>query len=335
MPQKLFPKTSQKAPAKIQAVKRAATLISIVIPIHNEEESLAPLHTALRAVIDQLPHDFEIILVNDGSTDGTEAEAQKLEKKDSRIKYLEFSRNFGKEIATTAGFNHAEGDAVLLMDADLQHPPQYIPKFIEEWENGAEVVVGIREVTKDSRFRKTGSFVFHGLMSMISDTELVSGETDFRLLDRKVVDEFNRFTERSRMTRSLINWLGFRRVYVPFESHERKHGSSSFAFFSLFRLAIAGFVQHSLAPLRLAGYLGGILVLFSGALGLLMFVDRFIYHMGLNFSGPAILGDIILFMVGIILIVLGILAVYIGTIHMEAQDRPLYVLRTVRGRESL
>jgi glycosyltransferase involved in cell wall biosynthesis len=314
--------------AKIQVVQSTPVLISIVVPVYQEEESVAALHNTLSEVLDSIDgYDFEILFINDGSTDATDGEIQKLQKNDPRVKYLEFSRNFGKEIATTAGIHHAEGDAVLLMDADLQHPPHYIPSFITEWENGSEIVIGVRSTTKDTPFRKVGSYGFHKLMSLISDTELVAGETDFRLMDRKVVDEFNRFTEKSRMTRSLINWLGFRRTYVYFESGERSFGTSSFHVIELFRLAMSGFVQHSLAPLRLASYLGALMILVSGVLGVLMFTDKFIYHMGLNFSGPAILGDILLFMIGIVLIALGMIAVYIGVIHQEAQDRPLYVLR--------
>jgi glycosyltransferase involved in cell wall biosynthesis len=306
---------------------RKQKLISVVVPVFNEEKNIPLLHAELEKVLESLPYDHEIVFVNDGSSDGTAEQIAILRTQDPRIRYREFSRNFGKEIATTAGLHYASGDAVLIIDADLQHPPRVIPQFISEWEKGFEVVVGMRTKTNDTAFRKAASKVFHSIMSIISDTELVSGETDFRLIDRAVLDEFNKFTEHSRMTRGLINWIGFRRGHVYFEAEERKHGKSTYNLVGLIRLAVSSIVQHSLFPLRLGAYFGALIVVVSGALGIVMFLDKFVTHWGFNFSGPAILGDVLLFLVGIILMAIGILAVYIGNIHLEVRNRPLYIIR--------
>ncbi len=302
-------------------------LLSVIVPVYNESENIPLLYGALAPVLDLLPYRSEIIFVNDGSHDDSGEQVKALRSADTRVVYVEFARNFGKEIATTAGLHTATGDAAIMIDADLQHPPDRIPDLVRAWEDGSEIVIGIRSKTSDSQFRKAGSYAFHTLMNSISETTVIAGETDFRLIDRIVLDEFNRLTERSRMTRGLINWLGFRRAYVPFESPERVHGSSQFTVFGLFRLATSSLVQHSLLPLRLAGYLGVVIMIGSAVLGTVMFTDRYIMSFGLNFSGPAILADIILFLVGLLLLAIGMLAVYIGNIHHETQNRPLYIIR--------
>lgn len=303
-------------------------IISIIVPVYNEEKNISVFYKEAREIVKDLPYAFEYIFVNDGSTDNSSEEIEKLKSGNIHVKHVEFSRNFGKEVATSAGLHFAVGNAAIVIDADLQHPVVFLPQFIEQWNKGAEIVVGVRNASKsDSFLKRIGSTFFYKIMQAISDTKIIPGTTDFRLLDRVVIDEFNRLTERTRLTRGLIDWLGFRKEYIYFDAEERRHGHAHYSIIKLFRLAISSFVSHSLMPLRLAGYLGGLIFVLSGILGVIMFLDKFVTNWGLAFSGPAILADIILFLVGIILICIGILAVYIGNIHQEVQNRPLYVVR--------
>jgi len=309
--------------------------ISIIVPVFNEEDALVPFYEELRTHLTSPAFTFEIIFVDDGSTDRSEAYVKTLQARDARIRLISFSRNFGKEAATTAGIHEATGDAVIAIDADLQHPPQYIPEFITAWQNGAEVVIGVRTNTaSDTLFKRLFSRLYYKIMNTISETELVPRATDFRLIDRVVVDAFKELSEHNRMTRSLIDWLGFKRAYVSFTAPERLHGSASYSTWKLIKLATESFVSHSLVPLRLAGYLGVVITITSGLLGTLMFTDRFLISWGFNFSGPAILANIILFLVGIVLISLGLFSFYIGHIYHETQNRPLYVIRKKRHTTS-
>jgi dolichol-phosphate mannosyltransferase len=305
--------------------------ISIIIPVYNEKDNVPLVYAELISVFVSLPYAYEIIFVNDGSVDTSREVIQALADTDPNIQFLDFSRNFGKEAATTAGFHHASGDAVICVDADLQHPPLLIPSFVRAWEHGAEVVIGVRNNNaSDTYLKKIGSAVYYRLTEMMSETKIIPRATDFRLVDRAVVDEFNRLTERNRMTRGLIDWLGFRREPIYFDVPERLHGEASYSFWKLVKLASESIIAHSLIPLRFAGYLGVVIVLLSGVLGMVMGIDRYFIDWSLRFSGTAILADIILFLVGIVLISLGLLAYYIGHIHAETQNRPLYVVRKRR-----
>ena len=194
-------------------------LISIVIPIFNEERNISLLYRKLAEIGRKLQdkYDLEIILVNDGSTDKTSLEIEKLTKLNSKVKFIELSRNFGKEIATTAGINNCGGDACILLDADLQHPVELIPEFLAKWEEGAESVIGVREKRgKEGLFKKTGAALFYKLINKMAKINIIPNATDFRLIDRSMIDEFNKFSEKNRMTRALIDWLGFKRDYVYF-----------------------------------------------------------------------------------------------------------------------
>jgi len=209
----------------------------------------------------------------------------------------------------------------------LQHPIEKIPEFIEKWEGGAEVVVGVREKNRgEGLVKKIGSYFFYKIINRISDMEIVTRATDFRLLDRIVIDEFNRLTEKNRMTRALIDWLGFRRDYVHFEANERIFGAPSYGFWKLTRLAFNSVISFSLFPLKLAGYLGIIITLGSGLLGIFVMFDRYISK-EFGFSGSAILAVVILFLIGIVLICLGFIALYIANIHAEVTNRPMYIIR--------
>lgn len=303
--------------------------LSIIIPVYNEAANIRPLMAALLPVLTELSrYTCEIIFVDDGSTDRSVQAVEELMVTNSRIKLVEFSRNFGKELATTAGIHSATGDAVIMLDADLQHPPELIPEFIAKWEAGAEIVIGIRRSnTKEGIIKRLGSKLYYSISNLISDTEILSNATDFRLIDRVVIDEFNKFSERERITRGLIDWLGFRRDTVSFIAPERRSGVASYNFSKLLGLAIKSFVSHSLFPLKLAGYAGVLIIVFSLPFGIFMFLSRYIFTNFYNFSGTAILAVILLFLIGIVLSCLGLIALYIANIHTEVINRPLYVVR--------
>ncbi len=307
-------------------------LISIIIPVYNEEKNVPLVYVELKKIITKFAgkYVFEMTFVNDGSADGTLAEVEKIMQLDPSVRLIDFSRNFGKEEATTAGIHHCKGEACIVIDADLQHPIDRIPEFITKWEAGAEMVIGIRERNKgEGLIKKWGSAVFNAIMTFISEHGSVSGSTDFRLIDRIVIDEFNRLTEHERITRGLLDWLGFRREYIHFQANERASGKASYSTAKLLKLAFSSFISQSLFPLKIAGYLGILITLTSGILGLFIFIEQYIFKdpYGLNFSGPAILAVILLFLVGIILICLGLIALYIGSIHKDVSNRPLYVVR--------
>ena len=305
--------------------------LSIVVPLLNEAENIPLVYSALCETLAGMPtYHRELIFVNDGSTDGSAGVLEAIAENDKDVKYIEFSRNFGKEIATTAGIDAAEGDAIIMVDADLQHPPALIPSLVARWEKGADVVVGVRTGNTDEGLAKrAGSWLFYFVMRNISDTAMVHGETDFRLIDRKVAEAFKRLSEKKRMTRSLINWLGFKREIVRFEAPARASGEAKYSTGKLFNLALHSFIADSLLPLRMAGYLGVAITLFSGILGLLVFIERYVLNDAWNWnvSGTAQLAIITVFLVGIVLMALGIIALYIANIHIEVEDRPLYIIR--------
>jgi dolichol-phosphate mannosyltransferase len=313
-------------------------LISIIVPAHNESDNIPLIYQNIKDVFLPLKNNYkyEIIFVDDGSTDNSVEVLEKLANSDNMVKYLEFSRNFGKEIATSAGLHYSKGNAAIMIDADLQHPAELIPEFIKKWENGADVVIGVRTKTKDETiFCHFCSWLFYKIINSISETRLISGATDFRLLDKKVINEFNKLTERTRMTRGLIAWLGFKRELIYFEAGARKKGEATYTSIKRIKLALSAIISQSLFPLRLAGYLGMIISFFSGILGLFIFIERYILEdpLSMHFSGPAILAVIILFLVGIILSCLGLIALYIGNIQKEVANRPMYIVRQKKNLE--
>ncbi len=305
-------------------------LVSIIVPVYNEEKNIALFHKKLIRVIDSLGYSFEVIYVNDGSSDKSLLEIEKVSGSDSRVKYIDFSRNFGKEIATTCGINNCQGDACIMIDADLQHSVELIPDFLKKWEGGSEVVIGIRKGYRREDFvKKIGSMLFYKIIRSITDFEMIPNATDFRLIDRIVIDEFNRFKETNRMTRALIDWLGFRRSYIYFEVGVRQNGKSNYTFWKLFRLAMNGFVSLSFLPLKLAGYLGIAITLTSGTFGLYILISKYLFgsYFAGDFTGSEQLAVLTVFLVGIILVSLGLIALYIANIHDEVIGRPMYVVR--------
>ncbi|MFA4942605.1 MAG: glycosyltransferase family 2 protein [Patescibacteria group bacterium] len=310
-------------------------LISIIIPIYNEAENIPSFFVALKGVLSNLESKYvwEMIFVDDGSRDSSVLELDKI--KSDNVRVLQFSRNFGKEPALSAGLNQVRGEAAIMIDADFQHPMELIPAFIEKWEQGAEVVVGIRRKNRKAGFIKnSGSFLFHKIISRISKVDIIPNETDFRLVNREVINAFNGLTEKNRMTRALINWLGFKRDFIYFEANERANGQAGYSFVKLVRLAMNSFVSLSLFPLQLAGYLGLFIVLTAGPFGFYIIIGKYLFNWSFasSFSGPAQLAFLITFLVGMILSSLGLVALYIAHIHKEVLDRPLYIVREEKDK---
>jgi dolichol-phosphate mannosyltransferase len=306
-------------------------LISVVVPTYNEEKNIPLVHEKVKEVLEKLPnYDWEFIFVDDGSKDNSVKVMENLANSHNNVRYIEFSRNFGKEMATSAGINNAKGEAAILIDADLQHPAELIPEFIAKWEAGADMVIGLRKKNKgEGLIKKFGSYFFYKIMNLIGETKIIPRATDFRLIDRKVIKAFNSFSEHNRITRGLLDWLGFKTDFVEFSANERRNGNASYSTLKLLKLSTSTFIGHSLFPLKFAGYLGIIIILLAGPLGLFIFIEKYIVDdpFGFNFSGTATLAVILLFLVGIILACLGLIALYIGNIQKEVRNRPTYVIR--------
>ncbi len=304
--------------------------VSVIIPFLNEEESIPLLYEVLCSVTASLPHTFEFLFVNDGSTDGSARVLAVLAMQDPRVRVVTFTRNFGKEAATTAGLCEARGDCAVMIDADLQHPPHYLGYMLERWEAGVEVVVGVRIANQGEGFiKKRGSQFFHSLLNAISQQPLVHGETDFRLIDRRVIDAYNELSERHRMTRQLINWLGFSSEHFYFEAPERVAGTASYSPLKLLHLAASSFTRHSMLPLRLAGIIGVLITFLSFMFGAVVFINRYIFGdpLGWYMTGTSQLAILNVFLIGLVLTALGLIALYIENIHIEVSGRPLYVVR--------
>ena len=306
-------------------------IISVIIPAYNEEGNILEIHKAVTGEWEKTMQDYtlELIFVDDGSEDKTMEEVRELADKDDRVRFIEFSRNFGKEIATTAGIHACKGDACIMMDADLQHPVELLPEFIKKWKRGQEVVIGVRRSSQsDTWIKKIGGKIFYKIIRLISDVPIISHATDYRLLDRKVINVFNELPERNRITRGLIDWLGFKRGVIYFEANERLRGAASYSTFKLVQLAFTSVISLSMFPLKFAGYLGLFIMTISSIFGVVMAVDRYTNILSLDFSGPAILAVIILFLIGIVLGSLGLLSFYIGHIYHESQGRQMYIVRS-------
>jgi len=304
--------------------------LSIVIPVYNESANLEWLPPKLLAYLDEQPWSYEVVFVDDGSTDNSGDKLRKLAQDHPGVRRLAFSRNFGKEAATTAGIYAARGQAVLMFDADGQFPYKLIGKFVEAWQGGAEVVIGVRKSNREEGFVKHyGSKFFYYILNLIAGGNSVAGSTDFRLIDRQVAEAFKQLSERNRITRGLVDWLGFRRSFITFDASARAGGRAGYDYRKLVGLALHAFVAQSTQPLLFTGALGLFVMLVSAALGAFMVVERFLLHdpLGLHLTGSAILAVFLSFLVGVVLGCQGLLALYIESIHNETQNRPLYVVR--------
>lgn len=307
---------------------------SLIVPIYNEEENITELYHRLSRIMNTFEGGVELILVNDGSRDRSLELMRELHEKDPRVCYLSFARNFGHQTAVTAGLNFARGLAVIILDADLQDPPELIPEMIEQWKLGYEVVYAQRIKRKqESWFKRLTAYVFYRLLQILADVKIPTDTGDFCLMDRKVVDILNKMPERSRYIRGLRAWIGFRQTAVKFERDPRYAGEVKYTFRKSFSLALNSLISFSKVPLRVATYLGLLSAILALFMALLVLYWR-LYQPNSPITGLATIMIAIFFLGSVQLICLGILGEYIGRIYEEVKGRPLYTLAEVVGFES-
>ena len=311
----------------------SASLISVVIPAYNEQEVLPEFHQRLSAVLDALPYASEIIYVNDGSQDDTLAIIDSLYNKDERVALVDLSRNFGKEIALTAGLHNARGDAVIVIDADLQDPPEVIPQLIEEWHNGYDVVYAKRSRREGESFiKKLTAFGFYRIMQRMGHVKLPADTGDFRLLSRRAVDALNTLTEQHRFMKGLFAWIGYKQKAVLYDRDPRLAGQTKWNYWRLWNFAIEGITSFTIAPLKFATYTGLLISLGAFAYGIYFLIHTLLY--GNPVAGYPSLIIIILFLGGVQIMFIGILGEYIGRIFTETKQRPLYFLNQYLPRRA-
>ncbi len=304
--------------------------ISVVLPLFNESANLRPLAGALTPVLENCNVTFEAIFVDDGSTDESWETIRQICAADARFRGLSFSRNFGKEIAIAAGLDHARGKAAIIMDADLQHPVDLIPIFIEKWREGYKNVFGQRLTREtDPQLRNFLTRMFYRLLDKFGDTPLPPGSCDYRLLDRQAIDALLKMRERARFNKGLYAWIGFRSFGVPFEMHKRGSGSTKFGYAKLFSFALDGLMSFSALPLKVWTFVG--LAVSGFALTMAGFFITRTLIFGVDVPGYASLIVSIAFFAGMQLISLGVLGEYIARIFDEVKDRPLYLIAERAG----
>lgn len=301
--------------------------ITVVVPAYNEGNGLLAFHTRLGAVLDQIDLVGEVLYVDDGSDDDTWTVMESLRAADPRVATLKLSRNFGKELALTAGLDHVDGDAAIVIDADLQDPPELIPEFIRGWREGYDIVYGTRASRAgESRLKKFTSAAFYRLMERVSSTPMPRDTGDFRLLSRRALDALKRVRERQRFMKGLFAWLGFRQKAVIYERDPRFAGTSKFNYWRLWNFAIEGITSFSGAPLKIAMYVGVFTALLAFVFGAFILGKAMIY--GDPVRGYPSLMLVVLFLGGVQLMALGMIGEYLGRLYMEAKQRPLYLIDT-------
>jgi len=302
-----------------------APVISVVLPVFNEVRILPTLYTRLSGVLQTLGEPYEVLFVNDGSRDESLSYLKNLSAADAAIKIISLSRNFGHQTAITCGLDHAGGDAVVLMDADLQDPPELIPQLIEKWRDGYDVVYAVREKRQgEGLFKRSTAALFYRVLRQLTQVDIPVDTGDFRLLSRRAVNAFQATRERSRFIRGLVSWIGYRQIGVPYVREERSVGETKYPFRKMVKFAIDGITAFSLAPLQVAMYLGlGVSFLsflyIAYAICLKLFTDQTV-------PGWTSLMVAVLFLGGVQLIALGIMGEYIGRVYEEVKQRPLYLI---------
>jgi dolichol-phosphate mannosyltransferase len=306
---------------------------SLIIPIYNEEETIPELYRRVSDVMDSLDDSVELILINDGSRDRSLKLMRELQERDARVCYISFARNFGHQAAVTAGLNFARGQVIVVLDADLQDPPELIPKMIESWQAGYHVVYAQRtKRKKESWFKRLTAYVFYRLLRRLADVDIPADTGDFCLMDRQVVDVLNSMPERNRYIRGLRAWIGFRQTAVKFERDPRFAGEVKYTFKKSLALAINSLVSFSKIPLRISTYLG----LFSALIALLMALLVLYWRLQQPDSPVTGLATILIavfFLGSVQLISIGILGEYIGRIYEEVKGRPAYTIAEIAGLE--
>jgi polyisoprenyl-phosphate glycosyltransferase len=307
-------------------------MISVVVPIHDEEEVFPLLLERLRAAAAGWGDDVEFLFVDDGSKDGSLPLMMAAAREDARIRVVKLSRNFGHQAAITAGLQQSRGDAVAILDGDLQDPPEELTRFLAKWREGYEVVYGIREGRKEGFLLRAAYAMFYRALHLVSDIDIPLDSGDFGVMDRKVVDALQfQFPEQIRFVRGLRAYAGFKQLGVPYERHQRAAGTASYNLNSLLKLAFDGFLGFSMVPLRLASILGFIIAIPSFVLGTYLLINRatgliLFGYPKTQMPGVATLGVGLFFLSGLILIILGIMGEYLGRIYLEVKRRPLFII---------
>jgi dolichol-phosphate mannosyltransferase len=306
--------------------------LSIVVPIYNEEENLDLLSSRLTKVLDAIPLTYEVILVDDGSKDKSLDLLREIATRDSRFVVVELARNFGHQVAISAGLDQARGAAVVIMDADLQDPPELLPQFLAKWREGYQVVYAVRTQRKENWLKRIAYITFYRLLQRVANVDIPLDTGDFCLMDRKVVDLLVAMPERNRFIRGIRSWVGLNQIGIPYERAAREAGQPKYTFMRLLLLALDGFVSFSHAPLRIASLVGLGISLFSFFMAVVYSMQRL--TLGLNPPGFATLVVAVFFLAGIQLITIGVMGEYIGRIFDEVKQRPRYVIRQITRRET-
>ncbi|MCS7178761.1 MAG: glycosyltransferase family 2 protein [Anaerolineae bacterium] len=303
----------------------ASPRISIVAPVFNEEETLPEFYRRVQAVMEGLGESWELVLVDDGSADGSFAICRDLHQQDSRVRVVRLARNFGHQIAITAGMDHARGDAVVTIDSDLQDPPEVIPELVARWREGYHIVYGVRsEREGETWFKLFTARLFYRLIAALTDIRIPMEAGDFRLLDRRVVEEMRRMREHRRFIRGMTCWVGYRQIGVPYHRHARFAGQTKYPFRKMLRLALDAITGFSDLPLRLAWTFGAILLVLGVLLGLILLILRLTGQAPL--AGQGVVLTVALILSGTQLLFLGVMGEYLARIYDEVRNRPLYVV---------
>jgi len=307
-------------------------LVTIVVPVFNEQDSVSLFYETTREVLAGQALDFEIVFVNDGSRDKTLARLLELTERDEGIRIINLARNFGKEIALSAGIDYASGDVIVPMDADLQDPPELIPRFLEWWRKGYDVVYGVRTSRNQDTFAKRASAsLFYRFFNRVSDLHMPENAGDFRLIDRRVADVLRQMPERNRFMKGLFAWVGFRSVGVPYERPRRAAGTTKWSPWKLWNFALDGLVGFSTVPLRVWSYIGVFIAALAFAYGGFIFIRTLL--LGVDVPGYASLLTTVLFLGGVQLLSIGVIGEYLGRFFIEVKGRPLYVVDSVHAVE--
>ena len=307
--------------------------LSIIVPVLNEQSSVGPFIVRTRAVLEDMPAHFEIVFIDDGSTDHTVATLLSKAEEDPRIAIVCLSRNFGKEAALSAGLDHASGDIIIPMDVDLQDPPELIPQLVEQWRHGYDVVYGIRtERKQDTAVKRLSAQYFYRLFNLVTHTKIPENAGDFRLLDRRVVEVLRRLPERNRFMKGLFAWVGFKSIGVPYQRPHRVTGQTKWSHFRLWNFALDGITGFSSVPLRLWTYIGIATSLFAFLFG--SFIMLRVLLSGVDVPGYASLMVVILFLGGIQLISIGVIGEYLSRVYIEVKGRPVYIVDALYMKNS-
>lgn len=306
-------------------------MFSFILPVLNEEGTLEEIYRRLAGVMDSLNAEGEIILVDDGSRDRSLEMMRDLHQRDPRVRYISLARNFGHQIAVTAGLRFAQGDAVMVLDADLQDPPELIPKMVDKWHEGYQVVYAQRIARqREGPAKKLFAYVFYRLLRLLTKVDIPADTGDFCLMDRKVVDALNGLPERGRYLRGLRAWVGFRQTAVPFEREPRFAGDVKYTFRKSLALAVTGIISFSRVPLRLATYLGLVVAGFALLMIVVVIYWR-LFRPSAPLIGYTIITAAIFFLAAVQLLCLGILGEYLGHVYDEVKGRPIFTVKEIAG----